>query len=718
MDKDKENVDGNLSVDVVKSSQGSPFTSNTQSLHLELLDEDVNTSDASDNKVLNSQTISQEEMSATEKPNIGASPSDSETMQKNEKRSATEALLTDIEEQKPGKLPKKEISVITLSDSLNESSENTFSLNELQADESRQTTSNADDSVIVVESQEPSFESIPPSKNSILTDNNSPAVVNYPETSTPGRLTDCTVKDDKTAVDITESPVSEKETVPLETSNFDQNLKKNDCDNLDTTVNENELQNKEEEAISASQPVNEDDKNTTLPMPMSSPEDDGGGGYVMVAMKSTDFRRLNDTKDMRYWEVLGNWKYDGDLAEIGSRLKTKCGLNKRLSEFSSLSGTSSGYNADSSSGISSEGSKRDRLSILPEANIAPHHVISPLPQQSFLKPKLQRKVIIPTPRTTDYELKLEMRVFAKWVEKTTTKYWPGKIHQITEENQRFLVLFDDGFEKSLKKEDILPADCLVPGNRVNVNDEETLTHNSGAILSYADLTTPNRIFYEIQLESDDSDPVEPVKKVSHDQVHMELDQWNDIKGEIKGTQTKMADVSLDNLLTGKRRSKPMTPIKETPTKTPKKRGGSNVETSATEGEDGGKNISARKKIRKRANEKRNVDLPMTTDDEDKDGKSASKKSELFKGLKFMITQGKHNPEEKDLSGMDSETEEEEEEDSLKEEVFDKKSLRKKIIDHSGTVLAKFPDKTKEKISSNVSLLPMVDELQSNLSLLF
>ena len=218
------------------------------------------------------------------------------------------------------------------------------------------------------------------------------------------------------------------------------------------------------------------------------------------------------------------------------------------------------------------------------------------------------------------------------------------------------------------------------------------------------LTFPYRIFYEIQLESDDSDPVEPVKKVSHDQVHMELDQWNEIKGETKGTHTKMADVSLDNLLTGKRRSKPMTPIKETPTKTPKKRGGSNVETSATEGEDGGKNISARKKIRKRANEKRNVDLPMTTDDEDKDGKSASsKKSELFKGLKFMITQGKHNPEEKDLSGMDSETEEEEEEDSLKEEVFDKKSLRKKIIDHSGTVLAKFPDKTKEKISSNVSL---------------
>ena len=128
------------------------------------------------------------------------------------------------------------------------------------------------------------------------------------------------------------------------------------------------------------------------------------------------------------------------------------------------------------------------------------------------------------------------------------------------------------------------------------------------------LLFPYRIFYEIQLESDDSDPVEPVKKVSHDQVHMELDQWNEIKGETKGTHTKMADVSLDNLLTGKRRSKPMTPIKETPTKTPKKRGGSNVETSATEEEE---NISLRKKIRKRANEKRKINLPETTDDEAK-----------------------------------------------------------------------------------------------------
>ena len=689
MDKDKENVDGNLSVDVVKSSQGSPFTSNTQSLHLELLDEDVDTSETSDNKVLNSQTMSQGEMSATEMPSIGASPS--EMLHKNEKRSATEAL-TDIDEQNPGKLPKKEISVITLSDSFNESSENTFSLNELQADESRQSTSIADDSVIVVESQEPSFENIPPTKTLILTDNNSPAVVNYPETSTPGRLTDCGTKDDgKTAVNISQSPVSEKETIPLVTSNFDQNLKNKDGDTLVSAVDENE-----HEVKSASQPVNEDDKDTTLPM--SSPEDDG---YVMVAMKAKDFRRLTDTKD---YEVLGNWQYVGDLGEIGSRLKPKSVfLSKRLSEFSSLSGGSSGYNADSSSGISSEGSKRDRLSILPEARIDPHHVISPLPTPSFRKPKVQTKSTIPPPpRTTDYELELEMRVFAKWVEKTTVKYWAGKVHEIIEENQRFIVRFDDGYDKSLKKEDILPADSLIPGNRVNLIDEEKLTHNQGMILSYADLTTPNMIFYELQLESQNSDdPAEPVKKVSHSQLHMELDQWNEIKGEIKGSHTKMADVSLDNLLMGKRRSKPMTPIKETPTKTPKKRGGSNVETSATEEEE---NISLRKKIRKRANEKRKINLPETTDDEAKHGKSASsKKSDLFKGLKFMLTQGKHNPEEKDLSGMDSETEEEEEEeDSLKEEVFDKKSLRKKIIDHSGTVLAKFPDKSKEKISSNVS----------------
>ena len=102
----------------------------------------------------------------------------------------------------------------------------------------------------------------------------------------------------------------------------------------------------------------EDENDTTLPM-TSSPEDDA---YMMVvAMKPTEFRRLNDKKD---YEILGNWKYVGEIGEISSRLD-KSGIrgNKRLSEFSSLSGTSSGYNADFSSGISSEGSKRDRYCI-------------------------------------------------------------------------------------------------------------------------------------------------------------------------------------------------------------------------------------------------------------------------------------------------------------------------------------------------------------------
>ena len=722
MDKDKENVDNhNLSGEIVKSSQGSPLVSNTQALHLELLDE------SDDNKILTTQPSQDLLSEPSEMPSIGSSPS-SDTM----KRPAT-AALTDIDDQQPSKMAKteesKEVEVVTLGDSLNESSE-TFSLSgNREADVSRQSTGGiADDSVIVVEP--PQDDTIPTKETITLTDESSPAMGHYPETSTP--TVDCTdAKNEKSTarlIDNTgpqESPLSQKATVPLETTEFDQNLKK-DTDDKASKERQNE--------------GDTDDEKDITPL-MSTPDD--AGGYVMIAMKEADFKRLKDHQI----EYQGNWKYFGDLGEVEARLKNKSsGVTKRLSTFSSLSGTSSGYNADSSSGISSEGSKRDRLSILPEANIAPHNVLSPLPKPSFLKPKAQRKTL-PQPELLAPKKDLEVgtRVFAKWVEKTRVKYWPGKIEKI-EEDQKYMILFDDDYRKLLKKEDIWPADGLVPGNHVHVvNMEDPATHKSGTILSFADLTTPGKIFYEVQKKSKslfdtltlfdfqiqlesateadpekseanpekpeadpekpEGDPEEPVKKISHEWIFMEPQQWQGVTGGFPGTpKAKLANVSLDNLVTGKRRSKPVTPMKDTPTtsKTPKKRGaaGSNVETSAAE-DCSSKNMSVKKKLRKRATDKRNTDLPLTTDDEERLGQSGSKKSNLFKGLFFMITQGtKGNLDESDLS-MDSETEEEDAADNLKEEVLDKKSLRKKIIEHGGTVLAKFPDQTKEKISSNI-----------------
>merc|ERR1712037_581292 len=56
---------------------------------------------------------------------------------------------------------------------------------------------------------------------------------------------------------------------------------------------------------------------------------------------------------------------------------------RRLSDVSSLSSGSSGYQANTSSIGTGSGSslKRDRLSIMPETFIEPHKVLSPLPKQ-------------------------------------------------------------------------------------------------------------------------------------------------------------------------------------------------------------------------------------------------------------------------------------------------------------------------------------------------
>ena len=52
-----------------------------------------------------------------------------------------------------------------------------------------------------------------------------------------------------------------------------------------------------------------------------------------------------------------------------------------------------------------------------------------------------------------------MPVFAKWVDKTLILYWPGKIKDIREE--KFLIEYEDGVEKLLKRDDFIIADGMV-----------------------------------------------------------------------------------------------------------------------------------------------------------------------------------------------------------------------------------------------------------------
>ena len=315
-------------------------------------------------------------------------------------------------------------------------------------------------------------------------------------------------------------------------------------------------------------------------------------------------------------------------------------------------------------------------------------------------------------QNADGDLVVNTLVFAKWTEKTTVKYWPGKIKSILED-QRYMVAFFDGYEKDLKKEEILAANLLVPGNKVNIDVEDNL-YQPGSICSFADCSSANAIFYTVALDSVPNLPEEGTRSVSHRGMHLSSEQWNEVRPELKSEpQMKVADVSLDNVICGKRRSKPLTPIKEkssasttTPRTPRRKRGGINVETSATETEESEKPMTEKKKQRKRVASKRLETLPATTDDDEstKSKKEAAvgAKSDLFKNFSFLITQGKHQNDE-DFSALDTETENDEDDgETLREEVLNRVSLKKQILEHGGHVLARFPDKDKEKIPSNVS----------------
>ena len=102
---------------------------------------------------------------------------------------------------------------------------------------------------------------------------------------------------------------------------------------------------------------------------------------------------------------------------------------------------------------------------MPEAFIEPHNVLSPLPKR--LQPQKLLNVIEKGTKKSEpavQKIKDNMKVFAKWVERTDVKFWPGIIKQEeAEQDDKHLIVFEDGLEKTVKKEDIIRADALVPG---------------------------------------------------------------------------------------------------------------------------------------------------------------------------------------------------------------------------------------------------------------
>lgn len=289
------------------------------------------------------------------------------------------------------------------------------------------------------------------------------------------------------------------------------------------------------------------------------------------------------------------------------------------------------------------------------------------------------------------KIKDNVKVFAKWVERTDVKFWPGVIkeQEEPEHEDKYLVEFDDGYEKAVKKEDVIRADALIPGCQINVEKEEGI-HQVGVLLAYPDCSQ-SEIFYTVQLEDMPDLPETEAEAISYKKVHLTLDQWKNFQTELgltKKVGKKLSDVSLDNLVSGKRKSKSVTPVK-TSTKKRAKKGGEHVETSAHSESD-------------------QTSQMENTSDEDKTTPKRTRmpRKPLFKNMCFLLTQAKEkeNSVEHDLgeSAMDSETEDEEGE-KLEEPKFDRNELKKKIEDNGGKVLTKFPGE-KEKIPEHVVVI--------------
>ncbi|TRY68348.1 hypothetical protein TCAL_03055 [Tigriopus californicus] len=434
-----------------------------------------------------------------------------------------------------------------------------------------------------------------------------------------------------------------------------------------------------------------------------------------------------------------------------SRVSDVTQISVHSHSSSTSAASSTGYSADVSSGISSSSgsdvrSKRDRLSTMPEMDIEPHNVMAPLPKSGFLNKKNVEIVqslatsipsqsvpssslsLPPTPATLkptltksvsdgnpggSLHLYADCPVFAKFIERMTLiNFWPAIVVK-HEEDDLWRVQFTDKVEKVLKLQDLIPAVSLVKGHEVNVflDEKNRGSYQIGKVASFADQT--NGVAYLIEFEnSGDDETTEEARLVSFDKIFLSTDQTKIIQQALGGPWTLStasstgADISLDNIMdSGRRRgaklgsvlSSPISTPKRTPNRTPRgrKKGGAYIETSAveTEVEDTiRKSTSAT--FKKKSTRRR---ILQTTDEDTNDETNGSeafqhingKSQSIFKGMKFILTQGTKTSND----NYDTETDETSDLDRSRndiEEHFDRAEIAELIRQHGGTVLKTFP----------------------------
>ena len=386
------------------------------------------------------------------------------------------------------------------------------------------------------------------------------------------------------------------------------------------------------------------------PIPVDSPASDE---YVLIlaTVKASEKDKVKSLMD--HFAVLKSG-HSKELNEAFTQYKKAATSNKRISDVSSLSSnshssSSTGYLGDigssAGSGISSGSSnasgKRDRLSIMPEATVEAHKRIAPLPNPPqpvileekevppekeavvTVKKRSRKKLRTKSERdtyrkaTSEEPLSEEIpvvspirqqqiqdvvdlnvprfsvgdKVFAKWVDKTDVRFWPGVVSTLKDD--KYFIKFDDGLEKNgLKAEDFIPVASLEPGHRINVcsDDVEDGIFNVAKLTTHPDFSDEHEVKYNVEFEPIEGLPQIENQLVSYKRVHLTNEQAKVIRNDIGGVwntpsvSKTNADISLDNLLSGKRtRSKLST--KATPSSRKSKRGGHLVETSMNEDEE-------------------------------------------------------------------------------------------------------------------------------------
>lgn len=241
------------------------------------------------------------------------------------------------------------------------------------------------------------------------------------------------------------------------------------------------------------------------------------------------------------------------------------------------------------------GQKRNVMNNTLEENEKIQSQEIPIQEQIKIDIDIEKVVVTTNPSTGKPSMKKGMQVFAKWTQKTDVRYYPGVISNdgrdddITQcdEDRKFYVKFDDGFEKGgLKWDDMIPVGMLEKGHAINVEDADVkhgifylakLTafpeflhqNDKGGNGTRAKIDVIYTVDYETPKEGC-SIPKFDTERISYRRATLDKHQAIAIKKSLGGCWNpsasccSAADMSLDNLISGKRRSRLSTPLKSSP----------------------------------------------------------------------------------------------------------------------------------------------------------